>query len=73
MFPSEGDGDIVEFEELPKQMRVPFVIYCDFEAFARKLDTCLPDPMLNKTSPRYEFCSYVCLHIPGRSRRLRIQ
>ena len=48
MFPSEGDGDIVEFEEFSKQMRVPFVIYCDFEAFARKLDTCLPDPSRSK-------------------------
>jgi hypothetical protein len=48
MFPSEGDGDIVEFEDLSKQIRVPFVIYCDFEAFARKLDTCLPDPSRSK-------------------------
>jgi hypothetical protein len=50
MFPSEGDGDIVEFEDLSKQIRVPFVIYCDFEAFARKLDTCLPDPSRSKTT-----------------------
>jgi hypothetical protein len=44
MFPSEGYGDIVEFENFSKQMRIPFIIYCDFEAFGRKLDTCFPDP-----------------------------
>jgi len=31
-FPTEGDEDIVEFGDFSKQMRVPFVIYCDFEA-----------------------------------------
>ena len=49
-----------EFEDFSKQMRVPFVIYCDFEAFARKLDTCLPDPSRSNTTMtvNYEACGY---------------
>ena len=60
MFPSEGDGDIVEFEDFSKQMRVPFDIYCDFEAFTRKLDTCLPDASRSNTTMtvNYEACGY---------------
>jgi len=38
VFPTKGTGeDIIEFDDFSKQMRVPFVIYCDLEAFARQL------------------------------------
>lgn len=56
----EGDGDIVEIDDFAKQMRVPFVIYCDFEAFARKVDTCIPDPSTSNTTTtvHYIACGY---------------
>jgi len=59
-FPMEGDGDIVKFDDFSKQMRVPFVIYCDFEAFVRKVDTCLPDPSTSNTTTtvNYNACGY---------------
>lgn len=59
-FPTEGDGDIVEFDDFSKQMRVPFVIYGDFEAFALKVDTCLPNPSTSNTTTiaSYEACGY---------------
>ena len=60
MFPSEGYGDIVEFENFSKQMRIPFIIYCDFEAFGRKLDTCFPEPSRSNATMtvNYEACGY---------------
>jgi len=50
----------VEFDDFSKQMRVPFVIYCDFEAFAIKVDTCLPNPSTSNTTAilSYEACGY---------------
>jgi hypothetical protein len=39
-YPIKGNGDdIVEFDDFSKQLRVPFVVYCDFEALVRKKDT----------------------------------
>lgn len=49
-FPLKGDGDIIEFDDFQKQMRVPFVIYADFEAFARKVDTCLSNLSKSNTN-----------------------
>lgn len=49
-FPTKGDGDIIEFDDFQKQMRVPFVIYADFETFARKVDTCVPNPSKSNTN-----------------------
>jgi len=60
-FPVKGSGeDLIEFDDFAKQMRVPFVIYCDFEAFARPLDTCLPNPSQSSTTATvsYEACGY---------------
>lgn len=43
-----------------KQMKVPFVIYCDMEAFAEKIDTCLPNPSSSHTTQlvKYEACGF---------------
>lgn len=49
-FPVKGDGDIIEFDDFQKQMRVPFVIYADFVAFARMVDTCIPNPTKSNTT-----------------------
>lgn len=41
-------------------MRVPFVIYCDFETLVRKVDTCSPDPKTSSTTHETHFdpCGY---------------
>lgn len=59
-FPKKGDGDVIEFDDHSRKMRVPFVIYCDFEAIARKLDTCIPNPSSSHTTTiaNYDACSY---------------
>ncbi|CAC5378374.1 unnamed protein product [Mytilus coruscus] len=56
-----GSGeDIIEFDDYSKQMRVPFVIYCDFEAFARPLDTCYPNSTQSSSTAtvNYDACGY---------------
>jgi hypothetical protein len=60
-YPIKGNGDdIVEFDDFSKQLRVPFVVYCDFEALVRKKDTCLPSPSKSNTTVTadYEICGY---------------
>ncbi|CAC5376474.1 unnamed protein product [Mytilus coruscus] len=60
-FPVGGSGeDLVEFDDFSKQMMVPFVVYCDMEAFSKKLDTVLPDPAISYTCvmSKFEACSY---------------
>jgi len=37
-------GTKIEFRNYDRSMRVPFVIYADFEAFTEMLDTCQPNP-----------------------------
>lgn len=49
-FPLKGEDDILEFKEFSKQMRVPFAIYCDFEAFTQQIDTCLSNPCSSHTT-----------------------
>ena len=54
----------VEFKNFNRSMRVPFVIYADFECITRKVDTCPPDPT-NSYTMKYQkhepmsFCYYV--------------
>lgn len=60
-FPTKGSGeDIIQFDDFSKQMRVPFVIYCDFEAFTRPYDSCPPDPSQSNSTKTavYEACGY---------------
>ena len=40
--------------------RVPFVIYADFECYAKKVDTCFPDPNQSSTThtTKFEACGY---------------
>ncbi|VDI57241.1 Hypothetical predicted protein [Mytilus galloprovincialis] len=59
-FPTKGDGDIVKFEDFAKTMMVLFVIYCDFEAFSQKIDTCIPNPSTSNTTTMIDFeaCGY---------------
>ena len=43
------EGSTIAFSDYKKMMRVPFVIYADFECFTEKLDTCQPDPLQSYT------------------------
>ncbi|CAC5392367.1 unnamed protein product [Mytilus coruscus] len=58
-YPKEGEA-ILEFRDFHKQMRVPFVIYADFEFFAKQIDTCQPDPNQSSTTHKTTFvpCGY---------------
>ncbi|XP_071138792.1 uncharacterized protein [Mytilus edulis] len=59
-YPKEGEDDILKFKDYHKTMKVPFVIYADFEALACKLDTCSPSPNSASTThhTKFEACSY---------------
>lgn len=59
-FPEEGKNDLLTFSDYHKQIRVPFVIYADFEALATKYDTCLPNPDKSSTTHQTIFdpCGY---------------
>ena len=37
-------GETIEFKNFKKSMRVPFVIYADFEAITEKIDSATPNP-----------------------------
>lgn len=54
-FPESGKNDILKFEDYHKQMRIPFVIYADFEAIANKYSTCLPNPQRSSTTHQTVF------------------
>lgn len=59
-YPEEGKNDVLEFRDFQKQMRVPFVIYADFECYAKKMDTCLPDhnQASNTHLTNFKACGY---------------
>ena len=46
--PTEKDKWLY-YKDVVKQLKVPFVIYADFECFATKIDTCNPDPSQSYT------------------------
>ena len=57
-------GSTLKFKNFNHSMRVPFVIYADFESFIKPMDTCQPDPEESYTN-KYQrhvpssFCFYV--------------
>ncbi|CAC5426312.1 unnamed protein product [Mytilus coruscus] len=55
-YPKEGEA-ILEYQDFHKQMRVPFVIYADFECYAKKIETCQPDPNQSSTTHQTKFVS----------------
>jgi len=44
---------ILKYEHYNRQMRVPFVIYADFESCIKPIDTCQPNPN-NSYTNRYQ-------------------
>ena len=59
-YPVEGKNDILAFKEFHKQIRIPMVVYADFETINKKIDTCAPDPQKSSTihETRFEPCGY---------------
>ena len=39
-----GEGTTLSFENYNRSMRVPFIVYADFESFIKPIDTCGPNP-----------------------------
>lgn len=55
---------ILKFTNYPKKERVPFIIYCDFEAILKPLNTCIPDTQFPFTQniikhEPYSFAYYI--------------
>ena len=59
-----GEGSILKFENIFKQMRVPFVVEADFESLIKNLDTSQSNPEQSYTK-KYQkhtpsgFCYYI--------------
>ena len=57
-------GTMLSFRNYYRKMRVPFVVYADFESFIKPIDTCQPDPSTSYTN-KYQkhvpssFCYYI--------------
>jgi len=67
-FPKSEEKQWVHFNSIQKQLKVPFVIYADFESFVQPIDSCQPKPDQSYTTKyqKHEACgfSYVvkCTH-----------
>ena len=59
-----GEGTILSFKNYNRSMRVPFIVYADFESFIKPIDTCEPNPE-NSYTKQYQkhtpssFCYYI--------------
>jgi len=57
-------GTILNFKNHYRSMRVPFIVYADFESFLKPIDTCQPNPVDSYTN-KYQkhipssFCYYI--------------
>ena len=58
-----GEGTILSFENYNRSMRVPFIVYADFESFIKPIDTCEPNPE-NSYTKQYQ------KHTPSRRQRV---
>ena len=57
-------GTILEFNNFNKSMRVPFVIYADFESFIKPIDSCVNNPDNSYTNKYQKHTpSSVCYYI----------
>ena len=58
------EGSILKFKNFFRKVRVPFVVYADFECSTEKLDTTQPNPKQNYTKQYQKhtpsgFCYYI--------------
>ena len=60
----EIEGTTLSFKNYNRSMRVPFIVYADFESFIKPIDTCGPNPK-NSYTKQYQkhtpssFCYYI--------------
>ncbi|XP_069103879.1 uncharacterized protein [Argopecten irradians] len=54
------ENDMLKFEDFRKQLKAPFVLFCDFEAFVQPMDSCENDPSISSTTKTAQFepCSF---------------
>ena len=60
VMPEEGEN-ILSFQNFKKQMKMPFIIYADFEALVRKIQSCERERMqtsYTEKTERHEACGY---------------
>ena len=60
VMPEEGEN-ILSFQNFKKQMKMPFIIYADFEALVRKIESCERERMqtsYTEKTERHEACGY---------------
>lgn len=59
-YPEEGENDTLEFKDFHKSIRVPFVIYADFECYAKPIHNAYPNPANSSTThtKKFEACGY---------------
>ena len=61
-FPEEGSK--MSFKNHNRSVRVPFIVYADFESFAPQLSTCQPNPVKSYTNQYQKHIpSGFCYHI----------
>ena len=60
ILPNPGKGDSVKFSDHLKAMRIPFIIYADFETIQKPIQTCDNSSEISHTTAtkRLEVCSY---------------
>ena len=57
-------GSFLSFKNYNRSLRVPFIVYCDFESFVKPINTCAPNPEESYTN-KYQkhipssFCYYI--------------
>jgi len=58
------EGSILEFKNHKHSMRVPIVVYADFESFTKPIDSCQPDPdrSITKAYQKHEPSGF-CFHV----------
>ncbi|XP_065223826.1 uncharacterized protein LOC135847991 [Planococcus citri] len=58
----EGEKAKINFKNVHKMLRVPFVIYADFEAYLKPFSSCSPDPTISHTEnvSLHEPFSFAC-------------
>lgn len=63
-FEMPEEGSTLAFQNCNGSMRVPFIVYADFESFIKPIDTCQPNPE-NSYTKQYQkhtsssFCYYI--------------
>jgi hypothetical protein len=68
--PEKEEDFIIKYTNIGRQLKVPFVIYADMEAFTPKIDTCEGDPTQSHTTQyqKHEPASYAYMVVASDAR-----